>query len=67
MLFRSLVEKGYTPTMGARPMKRLIHTEIKLPLSKKILFDKDFKNTTVTVKRSGDQWLFEPNEEKTSN
>ena len=62
-----LVEKGYTPTMGARPMKRLIHTEIKLPLSKKILFDKDFKNTTVTVKRTGDQWLFEPDEEKTSN
>jgi ATP-dependent Clp protease ATP-binding subunit ClpA len=54
-----LVEKGYTPTMGARPMKRLIHTEIKLPLSKKILFDKEFKNALVRIKRTNDQWDFE--------
>jgi ATP-dependent Clp protease ATP-binding subunit ClpA len=55
-----LTDKGYTPTMGARPMKRLIHTEIKLPLSKKILFEKDFKNTTVLIKRINNEWLFEP-------
>lgn len=55
-----LVEKGYTPTMGARPMKRLIHSEIKLPLSKKILFEKDFKNTTVRISRVNDEWQFQP-------
>ena len=54
-----LVEKGYTPTMGARPMKRLIHTEIKLPLSKKILFEKDFKDALVRIKRTNDAWDFE--------
>jgi len=53
-----LVEKGYTPSMGARPMKRLIHTEIKLPLSKKILFEKDFKGTTITISRKDNEWLF---------
>jgi len=33
-----LTSKGFTETMGARPMARLINTEIKKPLAKKILF-----------------------------
>ena len=33
-----LTTKGFTETMGARPMARLINTEIKKPLAKKILF-----------------------------
>ncbi|MFA6038293.1 MAG: ATP-dependent Clp protease ATP-binding subunit ClpA, partial [Legionellales bacterium] len=33
-----LVEKGYDPKMGARPMARLIQTEIKMPLAEEILF-----------------------------
>jgi len=33
-----LAKKGYDPTMGARPMKRLIQDEIKKPLSELILF-----------------------------
>ena len=59
-----LVEKGYTPTMGARPMKRLIHTELKLPLSKKILFEKDFKDTTVRISRENGEWTFVPQGKK---
>jgi ATP-dependent Clp protease ATP-binding subunit ClpA len=35
-----LVEKGYDPKMGARPLARKIDELIKVPLSKKILFDK---------------------------
>ena len=33
-----LAAKGYDPTMGARPMARLIHEHIKKPLAEEILF-----------------------------
>ena len=33
-----LAEKGYDPTMGARPMGRLIQDKIKRPLAEQILF-----------------------------
>jgi ATP-dependent Clp protease ATP-binding subunit ClpA len=35
-----LVEKGYDPKMGARPLGRKIDELIRVPLSKKILFDR---------------------------
>ena len=34
-----LIAEGFDPKMGARPLQRVINTRIKLPLSKKILFD----------------------------
>jgi ATP-dependent Clp protease ATP-binding subunit ClpA len=34
-----LAKEGFDPAMGARPMARKIHTLIKVPLSKKILFE----------------------------
>lgn len=35
-----LVKKGFDSKMGARPLQRIINEEIKLPLSKEILFGK---------------------------
>ena len=35
-----LAKKGYDPKNGARPLKRLIHDQIKKPLSKEMLFGK---------------------------
>jgi ATP-dependent Clp protease ATP-binding subunit ClpA len=35
-----LVEKGFDPKMGARPMQRTIDQEIKKPLAKELLFGK---------------------------
>jgi len=35
-----LVEKGYDPKMGARPLSRKIDELIRVPLSKRILFDR---------------------------
>ena len=35
-----VLEKGYDPTMGARPLARVFDTDIKKPLSKEILFGK---------------------------
>jgi ATP-dependent Clp protease ATP-binding subunit ClpA len=71
-----LVTNGYDSSMGARPMSRLIHEEIKIPLSKKILLDKlksgvtikidlakDGKSLELTIdetKQRANQSLFEP-------
>ena len=35
-----LIEKGFNPKMGARPLQRTINEKIKLPLSREILFGK---------------------------
>ena len=35
-----LVDNGYDPKMGARPLQRVIDREIKKPLSKAMLFGK---------------------------
>jgi ATP-dependent Clp protease ATP-binding subunit ClpA len=35
-----LAEQGYDPKMGARPLSRKIDELIRVPLSKKILFDR---------------------------
>jgi len=35
-----VLDKGYDPSMGARPMQRVFDTNIKKPLSKEILFGK---------------------------
>jgi ATP-dependent Clp protease ATP-binding subunit ClpA len=44
-----LCKRGYNPTLGARPMSRTIHEFIKVPLAKKILFDKTKKDGIITV------------------
>ena len=33
-----LVEKGFDPKMGARPMQRVIDNDIKKPMAKLLLF-----------------------------
>jgi ATP-dependent Clp protease ATP-binding subunit ClpA len=43
-----LAEKGYDPKMGARPLGRKIDELIRVPLSKKILFE-NLTNCTITV------------------
>ena len=55
MLFRS----GYDPLMGARPLNRKIDELIRVPLSKKILFD-NLRDCSVTAKLEGsDTIVFE--------
>ena len=43
-----LAEKGYDKKMGARPLGRKIDELIRVPLSKKILFER-IKNATINV------------------
>ena len=50
-----LIEHGYNPAMGARPMKRLIRKEIEDPLSMAILSAKRGEYDCVSIEFSGDQ------------
>jgi ATP-dependent Clp protease ATP-binding subunit ClpA len=43
-----LAEKGYDSKMGARPLSRKIDELVRVPLSKKILFEK-IKNSNITA------------------
>jgi ATP-dependent Clp protease ATP-binding subunit ClpA len=47
-LIEYLAEKGYDKKMGARPLARKIDELIRVPLSKKILFER-IKNATINV------------------
>lgn len=49
---------GYDPKMGARPLARKIDELIRVPLSKKILFEK-VNNSTVVVDFVNDQVVFD--------
>jgi ATP-dependent Clp protease ATP-binding subunit ClpA len=44
-----LVDVGFDPAMGARPLSRKINDLIKVPLSKKILFDHIEDGSIITV------------------
>jgi len=49
-----LADKGYDKKMGARPLARKIDEMIRVPLSKKILFEQ-IKNATINATLSGDE------------
>jgi ATP-dependent Clp protease ATP-binding subunit ClpA len=44
-----LVDKGFNPKMGARPLQRVIDTDIKRPLSKLMLFGELKNGGSVTI------------------
>ena len=48
-----LAEKGYDKKMGARPLARKIDELIRVPLSKKVLFER-IKNATINANLNGD-------------
>ena len=54
-----IIEQGFDPKMGARPLQRKINDLIKVPLSRKILFDRMGSNTTVTVDYQDDKITFD--------
>ena len=54
-----LAKKGYEPSMGARPLKRVIENEIKIPLSKSIIRDKPIAGTNIILKYEDDKFTFE--------
>ena len=54
-----LAEVGYDPKMGARPLARKINDLIKVPLSKKILFDTVPANSIIEVNWTGTEFTFD--------
>jgi len=55
---RYLAEKGFDAKYGARPIRRLIETEISHALSEEILFGRLAKGGQVTIDREGDRLGF---------
>jgi ATP-dependent Clp protease ATP-binding subunit ClpA len=53
------VETGFDPKMGARPLQRKINDAIKVPLSKKILFENLGPNTIVLIDYVNGQLTFD--------
>ena len=61
-----LVDKGFDPKMGARPLQRVIDKEIKRPLSKQILFGSLKKGGNVTISLKEDELMLDcTNEQET--
>ncbi len=54
-----LAEKGYDPQFGARPLGRLIQTEIKDVLSEEVLFGKLFRGGTVHIDVANNRLSFD--------
>ena len=53
-----LAELGYDKKMGARPLGRVIEDKIKLPLSKKILFESIDENSLISVDFVNEDFVF---------
>ena len=53
-----LLSQGFDPKMGARPLNRKISELIKVPVSKKILFENVESYTTITVDAEKDAMTF---------
>ncbi len=53
-----LMEKGYNPSFGARPLKRTIQTEIENKIAEIILEGKFAEGKTLIVKRGGNELIF---------
>ena len=54
-----LIEKGYDPVYGARPLKRVIQRYIEDTLSEEIIAGRAKEGSKITVVRSGDNLTFE--------
>jgi ATP-dependent Clp protease ATP-binding subunit ClpA len=53
-----IIDKGYDSKMGARPLGRKINDLVKVPLSKRILFE-NLNNCTVTVDFDNNELVFD--------
>ncbi len=53
-----LVELGYEPALGARPLKRAILKHVQDPLAQSLLSNRYGEGTTINVKVDGDRFVF---------
>jgi len=59
-----LVDKGFDPKMGARPLQRVIDKDIKRPLSRQLLFGNLKNGGNVTIAVSDNKITLETNKEE---
>ncbi len=55
---KQLMDEGYDPTYGARPLKRVIQQRLENPLSKEILTGKFSEGDTVNIDADGQSFSF---------
>jgi len=55
-----LVTNGFDSKMGARPLQRKINDSIKVPLSRKILFENIANETTIIIDFKDNNFVFQP-------
>jgi ATP-dependent Clp protease ATP-binding subunit ClpB len=55
---KQLMDEGYDPTYGARPLKRVIQQRLENPLSKEILAGKFSEGDTVNIDADGQSFSF---------
>ncbi len=55
-----LANRGYDPAYGARPLKRVIQTELQDPLAERILAGDIHDGMQVKVDAASDRLVFEP-------
>jgi ATP-dependent Clp protease ATP-binding subunit ClpA len=60
-----LADKGYDSKMGARPLSRKIDELIRVPLSKRMLFDR-LENCTITAVMKADTVEFSVEQDQVS-
>jgi ATP-dependent Clp protease ATP-binding subunit ClpA len=54
-----LAQKGYDPVYGARPLARVVQTEVRDPLTDEILFGHLEQGGTVTIGLADDKLTFD--------
>ena len=54
-----LINEGFDPTFGARPLKRTISRHLEDPLAQALLKGEIKKNQTILIKRKQDHLVFE--------
>ena len=61
-----VIAEGFDPKMGARPLQRKIDEMLRVPLSKKILFDR-IKNAIINARIENDEIVFDVQQKLTAS
>jgi len=57
---QEIANRGYDPTYGARPLKRVIQQQIQNPLASELLKGQFAEGSTVRIDLDGEEFTFEP-------
>ena len=52
-----IIENGYNPVYGARPLKRFVQKELETLIGKKILLQEILPNSTINIDYNGNELI----------